>query len=463
LKRTVLYSNYIEGMRKGVFIFRRDLRTNDNLALNKLCAACDKVVCVFVFSKEQIERSRNPFFGEPSFRFMLESLEDLRDQLSGKLVLLKGDTVEVLRQIRASWKFDSVAFNKDYTPYARDRDRKIKDWCEKEGIGCHSDGDYTLHSPEEVRTKTGEVYRMFTPFYRTASALRVSEPAKAVPDNTVSMSSKSLPTVSLKALFEEYPSNEEIVVKGGRTPGLKRLRNSAEGYTTARNTLHEFTTLMGAYIKFGCVSVREVYAAFKKVELLKRQLYWREFYAYVVYHTPEVLSESRNYDTDVKVKWVVSEDSFRKWCEGRTGFPLVDAGMRQMNRTGWMHNRARMVTASFLVKHLGIDWRKGERYFATKLVDYDPCNNNGGWQWSASTGTDAQPYFRIFNPWTQNKSHDPQCEYVRRWIPELRDVPVKHILRWYEHHRDHSETKYPVPMVVHEEARKASLARFKKN
>ena len=448
-------------MTKGVFIFRRDLRTNDNLALKKICESCDKVVCIFIFSEEQIDKRKNPFFGNASFQFMIESLEDLAKQLSHKITFLKGDCVEILKDIRKHWKFQTIAFNEDYTPYARKRDQKIKDWCDSVDVECMTESDYTLHNLVKIRTQQGDIYQMFTPFYRTASALPVAKPNRSKSKNIVPFSANNMPKTTLKEISKGYSFNEKIVVKGGRQLALMRLEDSTTNYVRSRENVQEQTTLMGAYIKFGCVSIREAHEVFKGVELLRRQLYWKEFYAYVAYHTPEVLSKSRNYNAAMTVRWVTSEDLFRKWCEGRTGYPMVDAGMRQMNAIGWMHNRARMITASFLVKHLGIDWRKGERYFATKLVDYDPCNNNGGWQWSASTGTDAQPYFRIFNPWTQNKNHDPECIYVRRWIPELNKVPIKHILRWSEHYKDHPETQYPEPVVEHETARKASLARFK--
>ena len=304
---------------------------------------------------------------------------------------------------------------------------------------------------------------MFTPFYRTASKLPILPKVSVNTRKLLQLEGKSkLSTVKLQEFSNMYVTNETPILRGGRARALRRLKRQPKNYSKARDTLHAHTTLMGAYIKFGCVSIREAHKVFKTHEPLLRQLYWREFYAYVTYHTPEVLSESRNYDEDLKVRWVSSPSLFRKWCEGRTGFPLVDAGMRQMNSIGWMHNRARMVTASFLVKHLGIDWREGERYFATKLIDYDPCNNNGGWQWCAYTGTDAQPYFRIFNPWTQSKTHDPDSTYVHLWVPELRDVPPKHIHRWDIHHKSHDDVDYNEPVVAHAEARKASLERFGK-
>lgn len=451
-------------MSKGIFIFRRDLRVKDNLALHSLCETCAEVLCVFIFSAEQIDPQQNSYFGARSFRFMLESLQDLQKQTSNKLLLLQGNSVDVLKRLRKDWNFEAVGFNTDYTPYARKRDRDVSEWCNSENIECITETDYTLHDLDSIRTQKNEIYQMFTPFYRTASTLPI---VPTVPSNARKIrkleSKAPLPTVKLEDFLNTYPHNTGTLVEGGRTRALRRLKTKRRKYSEERNTLHTHTTLMGAYIKFGCVSIREVREIFKTQEPLLRQLYWKEFYAYVTYHTPEVLSESRNYDTDISVRWVSSPALFQKWCEGRTGFPLVDAGMRQMNSTGWMHNRARMVTASFLVKHLGIDWREGERYFATKLVDYDPCNNNGGWQWCASTGTDAQPYFRIFNPWTQSKTHDPDCAYVRLWIPELRDVPSKHIHKWYVHHKEHQDVDYVEPMVIHEQARKASLDRFKKN
>jgi deoxyribodipyrimidine photo-lyase len=196
---------------------------------------------------------------------------------------------------------------------------------------------------------------------------------------------------------------------------------------------------------------------------LIRELYWRDFATHVAYHRPDVFEGNFNKKYDGLV-WEENDLAFKKWCEGRTGFPIVDAGMRQLNTTGWMHNRVRMIVASFLTKDLRIDWRKGERYFAQRLVDYDPCVNNGSWQWAASTGYDAQPYFRIFNPWTQQKNFDPEAEYIKRYIPELRDLSAKEIHALGDKQPDlFSSVEYPKPMVDHKRAREETLAWFKEH
>jgi deoxyribodipyrimidine photo-lyase len=210
---------------------------------------------------------------------------------------------------------------------------------------------------------------------------------------------------------------------------MKIASKNINHYSKTRDELSKQTSKLSAYIKFGCISIREVYKTFRSKHEFIRQLYWRDFYAGVLFSFPHVLGQALkpNYN---KIKWHHNENWFKNWCNGETGFPIVDAGMRQMNETGYMHNRARLIVMSFLIKILLIDWKHGEKYFATKLTDYDPASNNGNIQWVMGGGSDSQPYFRIFNPWSQQKEHDPSCEYIKTWIPELKDVDNKIILNW---------------------------------
>nr|WP_280954397.1 deoxyribodipyrimidine photo-lyase [Methanohalophilus levihalophilus] len=260
--------------------------------------------------------------------------------------------------------------------------------------------------------------------------------------------------------------NENLYSKGGRENGLEILDNPKrfENYQDERDyPALDATTGLSAHNKFGTVSIREVYHCladeFGKNHPLITQLYWRDFFTHLAYNNPHVFGHSfrKKYDS---LKWIDDKDSFRKWCEGKTGFPIVDAGMRQLNTTGYMHNRVRMIAASFLVKDLHIDWRWGERYFAQHLVDYDPCVNNGNWQWAASTGADSQPYFRIFNPWLQQTKFDKDCEYIKTWVPELADVDPKRIHR-LGHDEKHRIPDYPAPIVDHSREREQSLFMFK--
>jgi len=218
--------------------------------------------------------------------------------------------------------------------------------------------------------------------------------------------------------------------------------------------------MMSAPIKFGCVSIREVYKAFHGKKDLIRQLYWRDFYAQIMYNFPYVLDRAMKPKYN-KIRWHYNQTWFNAWCNGTTGFPIVDAGMRQMNETGYMHNRARLIVASFLVKTMLISWQYGEQYFATKLTDYSPENNNGNWQWISSSGADSQPFFRIFNPLTQAEEHDPNCEYIKKWVPELMDVPVKDIHNWSTEFVNYKGIKYPKPICDYSIQREKTLKMYK--
>ena len=452
---------------KGVFLFHRDLRLEDNLALNLLCKACDQVVLLFVFDDDQIDPKRNKYFGHPAVQFMVESLRELDQAAKGRLLVMRGDTKAAIAKLHDAWAFDAMGFNLDYTPYARKRDSAISKWCESKGIAVHTANDYQLIDFDAVRTKTGKTYSIFTPFYRATAKLPTLKPVRGDWIGRISKPPfRSEINLDKDELFER---NEHLLVRGGRSEGLKRLakagRLSEAKYSKSRDMVSEETTLMGPYIKFGCVSVREARSAFEKNEPLLRQLYWREFYAYVIYNTPELISKSRNFQSNVSIDWEdpKKNNAFERWCTGMTGVPMVDAAMRSMNKTGFMPNRSRMIVASFLTKNLLIDWRLGERHFATKLTDYDPCNNNGGWQWAASTGADGQPWFRLFSPYAQAKKHDPNTEYIKRWIPELAHADVKTILHWDDPKvRERADVKYDEPIVDTKGARDRFARRYKK-
>ena len=218
------------------------------------------------------------------------------------------------------------------------------------------------------------------------------------------------------------------------------------------------TSELSAYIKFGCVSIREVYKTFKTKHDFIRQLFWRDFYANILYSFPHVLGSTMKSKYN-KIHWHHNSNWFKKWCDGETGYPVVDAGMRQLLQTGYMHNRARLITASFLVKTLLVDWRIGEHYFASQLIDYDPASNNGNWQWISGGGADSQPYFRIFNPWEQAKKHDPDCEYITKWVPELSSVPNKSILNWNTEYLNYPKV-YTEPIINYSEQKIKTLKMY---
>jgi deoxyribodipyrimidine photo-lyase len=253
--------------------------------------------------------------------------------------------------------------------------------------------------------------------------------------------------------------NPNILVRGGRPEALQLLSRAVRtihNYNAIHNDLSLQTSELSASIKFGCISIREAYKAFHDKPGIIRQLYWRDFYANIMYEFPHVIGHSLKPKYD-KIHWHHNSKLFDAWCKGETGYPIVDAGMRQMNTTGYMHNRARLIVASFLVKTLLIDWREGEEYFAQKLTDYDPSNNNGNWQWISGGGADSQPYFRVFNPWRQAAEYDPTCEYMKKWVPELKDVPEKDLLKWDTKHVHYKDVQYPAPIVQYQSQREQVL------
>jgi deoxyribodipyrimidine photo-lyase len=345
---------------------------------------------------------------------MIESLDDLDKNIH--VNYYEGVDIDILTKLSNKYKIKSIAYNKDYSPFAIKRDSIIEEWANKNGILIITEEDYTLYNMGTIQNNQDKPYQVFTPFYKKSLSLKVNDVQKLIV--------KRINVIKHIKKFDKhkyYNVNDDLAVRGGREKALIRLKNVMTDYAKFRDYPGlDKTTKLSAYIKFGCVSIREVYHNYNDAKELQRELIWREFYANILYYFPYVLGNSfkEKYDT---IKWTNNKEWFKKWCEGKTGYEMVDAGMNQLNKTGWMHNRLRMITAMFLTKDLLIDWRWGEKYFASKLVDYDPASNNGGWQWSASTGTDSQPYFRIFNPDLQLKKYDKEYEYIRRWIPNYED------------------------------------------
>lgn len=437
----------------SLHIFRRDLRLQDNSALNAAAKLSKQILPCFIFDKRQIEH--NDYKSDNAIEFMAHSLEELNQALrkaSGKLYFFYGIAEEVIDRLITTQKIQAVFVNRDYTPFSLSRDQKIAKVCEKHNIDFHAYADALLQEPGEVTKSDQKPYTIFTPFFKKASKQLILPPQKISSPHYFRDSITFEDKNKLEKLLEK--SNPNLLVKGGRFEGLSLLKKMIQlkDYKHQRNipALHATTTL-SAHNKFGTVSIREVYQkiveAFSKRHLLISELYWRDFFTHIAYYYPHVFGQPfhQKYAT---LPWSRNEKHFRAWCEGRTGFPIVDAGMRELNTTGYMHNRVRMITASFLTKDLHIDWRWGEKYFAQKLVDYDPAVNNGNWQWAASTGCDAQPYFRIFNPWLQQKKYDPDCLYIKSWVPELARVPNKVIHDW-EKSSGLVKTNYPDPIVDH--------------
>lgn len=449
---------------KSVFIFRRDLRLYDNTGLIEACNQSKVVIPIFILDTRQIG-SKNKYRSLPALQFMLDSLNDLNTQLKkqkGKLYLFSGIAEKVIEKLIKAEDIDAVFTNRDYTPFSINRDAEIKKICLKQNVAFISCNDLLLHEPENITTASGTPYTIFTPFFKKSSKLPVKSPqALKKPNWYVKPIALQIDHSILKKLSSK---KLQLFLPGKRSAALSIFKNlkNFKNYHKERNYPSIPTTELSAYLKFGLCSIREAYWTIveklgKNHELIK-QLHWRDFFTHVAYYSPFVFGHAYK-DKYNKLPWQNNKEKFSAWCEGKTGFPIVDAGMRQLNQTGFMHNRVRMITASFLIKDLHIDWRWGERYFAQNLIDYDPSVNNGNWQWSASTGCDAQPYFRIFNPWLQQKKFDPNAIYIKTWIPELKNESTSSIHNWY---KKQTTEQYPTPIVNHDIESKKAKAIYKK-
>lgn len=452
---------------RALFIFRRDLRLQDNTGLIFALMNAKEVICCFIFTPEQIKN--NPYRSDHCLQFMLESLEDLEEQLKskkGKLYLFWGDPKQVVAKCIKELSIDLVAVNRDYTPYSEKRDKEIENVCEKHGRSFYSFDDLLLHPLERTCKANKKPYTIFTPFYRNAAKLDVDPPLE---NRNKNYFSKRIPFAKDKNVYSTILLKRNVQVKGGRSAALQIIKglSTFSDYSAKRDFPYENkTTHLSAHLKFTTCSIREVYYMIvdklgKKSPLI-RSLFWRDFFTGIAWHFPHVFKGAFQSKFS-HLTWNKNKNIFVKWCQGKTGFPIVDAGMREMNQTGFMHNRARMIVASFLVKDLHINWRWGEKYFAKTLIDYDPCVNNGNWQWAASTGCDAQPYFRIFNPWMQSKRFDAKCQYIKYWLPELKELTAQQIHNWYlEKHRDVCPL-YPAPIIDHSIESKKSISLYKKS
>jgi len=451
---------------KSVFIFRRDLRLVDNTGLNKALTLSKKVYCCFIFDPRQVGK-QNTYRSLNAVQFMITSLKKLEEDIKakeGNFYFFYGLTETIVSQILREIKPEALFVNRDYTPFSIKRDQNIQKQCKS--LNCHFDQseDLLLTNPETIYTKQGTPFKVFTPFYKQASSHPITKPTtkRGNFSKFPVTSAQSLANICEKHAWATY-KNPQLFQKGGRAEAIAILRNigTFKNYAKTRDFPSIPTTGLSAHNKFGTVSIREVYyaiiAKLGKTNPLLRQLYWRDFYTYIAFHFPYVFGNPfrTKYNS---LKWETDKKLFKRWYNGLTGLPIVDAGMRQMNFTGYMHNRTRMIAASFLIKDLHLNWLWGEKYFAHQLVDYDPSVNNGNWQWSASTGCDAQPYFRIFNPWLQQKKFDPECTYIKTWIPELKDVPVKVIQNWYK--QEKSINNYPLPIVNHKHEKEKSIIMF---
>ena len=451
--------------KKSLFIFRRDVRIEDNTGLIKALSLSEKVLPCFIINPQQVG-PHNSYRSMHAIQFMVESLKNLHHALEkkgGHLFLFYGIPEEIVEKIISAEKIDAVFVNEDYTPYSRGRDAHLQKLCKNLGIDFISTFDALLIKPEDGVSNQGTPYKIFTPFYKKNSSNPIALPVTTKKNNYVTTISGSHKNVAfLDTLFER---SAHLNSSGGRSEGLIVLSHISDfkEYPVTHDIVALPTTNLSAHIKFGTLSIREVaHAIIENIgtsNRLLRQLYWRDFFYHIAWFYPHVFG-SAFHEKYNQLDWNTSEKDFARWCEGTTGFPLVDAGMRQLNETGFMHNRARLVVGSFLTKDLHINWLWAEKYFAQKLLDYDPSINNGNWQWIASTGSDAQPYFRVFNPWLQQKKFDPECIYIKRWVPELKNLDVRTIHAWFAQTK--SRHGYPSPCVNHAQEALRAKIRYKR-
>ena len=423
----------------SIYLFTRDLRLYDNTGLIQALKKSINVLPIFIFNPKQLDN--NPYKSDNCVKFMCECLDNLNQQLKKKksrLFYFYGEPIDILSKLVKTYNVNCIFFNKDYSPFAIKREHDISKICAVETFH-----DYLLTNDTVVKPD-GHIYVKFTPFYNKAKKIKVALPAKNGYSNYIS---------NKHHFNHEYTNDihKFYTVNKNYQPyinGTKVILKNIPNYIKIHNSPSIDTTHLSAFLKFGVVSIRHAWHTFNKD--LQRQLYWRDFYMLIMLHNPHVIGH--NMKLNFNPHWKTHSKFLKNWKNGTTGFPLVDAGMRQLNTTGWMHNRVRMVVADFLVKLLHIDWRIGEKYFATHLIDYDIALNNGNWQWQAGSGVDSQPYFRIFNPWRQSERFDKDCLYIKKWIPELLNVPPKDIHIWYDTHKNYNVYKAPVIDYVKEKS-----------
>ncbi|WP_395745530.1 cryptochrome/photolyase family protein [Prosthecobacter sp.] len=456
--------------------FRRDLRLTDNPALHQASQAAEQVVPVYVLSDW---KQHHGWTGPNRQQFLcgcLESLAKNLEVLGSRLILRCGSAEKELEKLARETQTEAIYFNRDYDPYGRAMEARVQEMCRRLGIECHSHQDRVLHEPDAVLTGSGQPYRVFTPYSKNwinlPKAAAQGRITSLGPPADEKIQSHALPTLAhwkLPACTAEIPPSGERAARARLThfinSGILKAYGQERDIPAGQTTSH-----LSQDLRFGLLSIREIYqrcmeagqgAAKGSVQTYVKELAWREFYLAILWHYPQVFEQEFAPDW-IGLPWPGTEDDFQRWATGTTGFPIVDAGMRQLLGTGVMHNRLRMITAMFLTKDLHCDWRMGESFFMQHLVDGENASNNGGWQWSAGTGADAAPYFRIQNPWLQSRRFDPDGTYIKQWVPELKAVPAALL---------HEPPKpglplakgYPLPMVDHHTERDRCLAIFAKH
>jgi deoxyribodipyrimidine photo-lyase len=465
-------------MSLAIHWFRRDLRLRDNTALNAAVAAHDRILPVYILSDW---KKSHPWTGPGRQQFLCNCLASLGADLEktgSPLVLRQGDAVAEIERLIDETGATAVYTNRDPDPFGQRTEARLEAALAKRGVPLHVFKDVALHEREEVLTGGGTPFRVFTPYSRAWFKLSKAVTGRTVqklPPPAKAPASLPLPTLATWQLPLDAADSIELPDAGEKAAARRLelfLHTAGLEYAGMRDLpAAEGTSRISQDLRYGTLSIRDVFAQvearaqranaeqLRSLHVFQTELCWREFYFQVLWFHPEVL-ESEYSEAYRGLPWIRDEANFQKWCHGQTGFPIVDAGMRQLLRTGFMHNRVRMIVAMFLTKDLHMDWRQGERWFLQHLLDGEIASNNGGWQWSAGTGTDAAPYFRIQNPWTQGLRFDEAGEYIKRWVPELRPVPAAQL------HRPPSPglrlvPSYPLPLVDHGRERDIALDTYK--
>ncbi|KIA88701.1 cryptochrome/photolyase family protein [Kaistella jeonii] len=426
--------------RISIFWFRRDLRLSDNHGLFKALESSENILPIFIFDEEILSKLDNK--EDKRVDFIFQALETLNIYLakSGKAIkILHGNPLNIFKDLVKDSKIESVFCNEDYEPSAIQRDKEIDQFLKENDIHFYTFKDQVHFHKDDILKSDGTPYTIYTPYSKqwlikyNNDVETKSYPSEKLPHHFINVEKQkiTLEKIGFKKTDYEF-----------KIPKINR--DILKTYHETRNFPTTKTSEMSVHLRFGTISVRKLAAEANHLnETYLKELIWREFFMQILYHFPKVIHESfkRKYD---KIAWLYDDESLKKWQEGKTGYPIVDAGMRELNETGFMHNRVRMVCASFFTKHLLMDWRIGEAYFAEKLLDYDLSANNGNWQWSAGTGCDSAPYFRVFNPEEQQKKFDPEFKYIKKWVKEF------------------GTKEYPQPMIDHKFARLRALETYKK-
>lgn len=425
----------------NIFWFRRDLRFDDNVGFHEALQGQFSVLPIFIFDSEILSELPKE---DARVTFIFETLQKMRSELQkngSSLALYHGKPEDIFTKLISEFNIQNVITNRDYEPYAKERDGKIAQLLSKESIGFQTFKDHVIFEKDEVVKNDGNPYLIFTPYMKSWKAkYRKEYKEKIYCANAFlknSYQNSQLPDLTLSAIGFKKSQIE--------TPDFDVSPTTLQEYEKRRNFPEEdATSHLGPHLRFGTVSIQKIMkkATSEKNEVFWQELIWREFFMQILWHFPETVENAfkKKYDS---IEWRNNEAEFIKWKEGKTGYPLVDAGMRQLNKTGYMHNRVRMVVASFLCKHLLIDWRWGEAYFAEKLLDYEMASNVGNWQWAAGSGVDAAPYFRIFNPTTQVEKFNKDYSYIKKYVSEF------------------GTDSYPDKIIAHKEARERCLKVYK--